>query len=208
MIKVKSVNRAKVPTVLQMEVVECGAASLAMVLAYFGKYIPLEELRIACGVSRDGSKASNILKAARKYGLEAKGYRKEPEALKKMEMPLIVHWNFNHFLVLEGFHKGKVFLNDPASGSRILTEAEFYQSFTGIALTFNTTPQFQKNNHRPSIISSLKRRLKGSKTALIYIILVGLTLVVPGIAIPVFARIFVDDILLGGRDSWITPLLL
>ncbi|MHB9094536.1 MAG: cysteine peptidase family C39 domain-containing protein, partial [Eubacteriales bacterium] len=202
----KKLRRAKVPTVLQMEAVECGAASLAMILAYFGKYIPLEELRIACGVSRDGSKASNILKAARKYNLEAKGYRKEPESLKEMPMPLVVHWNFSHFLVLEGFHKGKVFLNDPGSGRRVVTEEEFSESFTGITLNFAPTPEFQKDKKKPSLIAALKKRLKGSETALIYIILVGLALVIPGLAIPVFARIIVDDLLLGGRDSWVTPL--
>ena len=204
----KIVTRAKVPTVLQMEAVECGAASLAMILAFYGKYIPLEELRIACGVSRDGSKASNMLKAARKYDLEAKGYRKEPGSLKEMPMPLVVHWNFNHFLVLEGLQKGKVFLNDPGSGSRVVTEEEFNQSFTGIVLSFVPTPQFQKDGKKPSLVSALKKRLKGSETALIYIILVGLALVIPGLAIPVFARIFVDDILLGERDSWVIPLLL
>lgn len=204
----KKIRRAKVPTVLQMEAVECGAASLAMILAYFGKYIPLEELRVACGVSRDGSKASNMLKAARKYDLEAKGYRKEPESLREMQMPLVIHWKFSHFLVLEGFDKGKVYLNDPGSGSRVVTEEEFSQSFTGVAMTFAPTPQFQKDGRKPSLFSALKKRLKGSESSLIYIILVGLALVIPGLAIPVFARIFIDDILLGGRESWVTPLLL
>lgn len=204
----KKTIKAKVPTVLQMEGVECGAASLAMILAYFGKYIPLEELRIACGISRDGSKASNILKAARKYGFEAKGFRNEPESLKEMPMPVVVHWNFNHFLVVEGFKKGKVFLKDPASGSRVVTDEEFSKSFTGITLAFTPTPEFQKDRKKPSLISSLKRRLKGSETALIYVILVGLALVVPGLAIPVFSRVFVDDILLSGKYSWVIPLLI
>ena len=202
------IKKAKVPTILQMEGVECGAASLAMVLAYFGKYRPLEELRAVCGVSRDGAKASNILKAARKYGLEAKGFRKEPETLKKMPMPVIIHWNFSHFLVLEGFHKGRVYLNDPSSGRRAVSEEEFSNSFTGIVLTFAPTDQFEKDAKKPSIFSSLKTRLKGSETALVYVILVGLALVIPGLAIPVFSRIFVDDILLGGKTSWIPPLLL
>ncbi|WP_027398979.1 NHLP family bacteriocin export ABC transporter peptidase/permease/ATPase subunit [Anaerovorax odorimutans] len=205
---VKKIRRAKVPTVLQMEAVECGAASLAMILAYFGKYIPLEELRIACGISRDGSKASNVLKAARKYGLNAEGYRKEPESLKEMQMPVVIHWNFEHFLVLEGFHKGKVFLNDPASGSRVVTEEEFNRSFTGIVLSFTPTDQFKEDGKKPNIISSLRKRLKNSKIALVYVILAGIALVIPGLAIPVFSRIFVDDILLGGKDSWIVPLLL
>ncbi|WP_028307979.1 NHLP family bacteriocin export ABC transporter peptidase/permease/ATPase subunit [Desulfitibacter alkalitolerans] len=199
---------AKVPTVFQMEAVECGAASLAMILAYYGKYIPLEELRVTCGVSRDGSKASNILKAARKNGLEAKGYRKEIESLKMMQMPVIIHWEFGHFLVLEGFYKGKVFLNDPSSGRRTMSIEEFSQSFTGIVLSFAPTPEFQKDKKKPSIISALKKRLKGSEIPLLYIILVGLALVIPGLAIPVFARIFVDDILLDGRSSWIIPLMI
>ncbi|ATW28745.1 NHLP family bacteriocin export ABC transporter peptidase/permease/ATPase subunit [Candidatus Formimonas warabiya] len=191
-----------------MEAVECGAASLAMILRYFGKYVPLEQVRIACGVSRDGSKASNILKAARQYGLEAKGFRKEPEKLKKMPLPVIIHWNFSHFMVLEGFRKGKVLLNDPAAGRRRVTEEEFNQSFTGITLTFSPTPEFQKDGRKPSLVSAFIKRLRGSEAALLYVVLAGLALVIPGLVLPVFARIFVDDILLAGKDSWIAPLLL
>jgi len=199
---------ARVPTVLQMEAVECGAASLTMILGYFGKYVPLEQVRIACGVSRDGSKASNILKAARQYGFEAKGYRKEPEDLREMSLPVIIHWNFSHFMVLEGFHKGKVFFNDPASGRRSVTEEEFNQSFTGVTLTFEPTSDFQKDGKKPSLAPALIKRLQGSKTALLYVVLAGLAMVIPGLVLPVFARVFVDDILLDGKDSWIVPLLL
>ena len=204
----KQVKRAKVPTVLQMDAVECGAASLSMILAYWGKYVPLEELRIACGVSRDGSKASNILKAARKYGLEARGYRKEPEYLKDMRLPVIIHWNFNHFLVLEGFGKGLAYLNDPGSGPRSVPEEEFNESFTGIVLAFEAGPDFAKNAGKPNIATALKKRLKGSETAMAYVILVGLAMVVPGLVIPIFSKIFVDDILLGGKENWLVPLLL
>ncbi|MHB8916478.1 MAG: NHLP family bacteriocin export ABC transporter peptidase/permease/ATPase subunit [Desulfocucumaceae bacterium] len=208
MVKGKPEQRVKVPTVLQMEAVECGAASLAMILAYWGRYVPLEELRLACGVSRDGSKASNVMKAARRYGLEAKGYRKEPDSLKEMQLPVIIHWNFNHFLVLEGFQGGKAFLNDPGMGPRMVSEEEFDQSFTGVVMAFKPGPDFVKGGEKPSIVSALKKRIKGSETALTYVILVGLALVVPGLLIPVFSKIFVDDILLANRQSWLVPLLL
>ena len=208
MIKRKPKQRVKVPTVLQMEAVECGAASLAMILAYWGRYIPLEELRLACGVSRDGSKAGNIMKAARKYGLEAKGYRKEPDTVKEMPLPMIIHWNFNHFLVLEGFQDGKVYLNDPGMGSRTVSVEEFDQSFTGVVMAFKPGPDFLPEGEKPSIASALKKRLQGSEMALTYVILVGLALVIPGLLIPVFSKIFVDDILLANRQAWLVPLLL
>ncbi|MDD2402788.1 MAG: NHLP family bacteriocin export ABC transporter peptidase/permease/ATPase subunit [Clostridia bacterium] len=203
-----NVNRFKVPTVLQMEAVECGAASLAMVLGYYGKYLPLEELRIACGVSRDGSKASNIIKAAERYGLEARGFKKEPNDLKQIQGPVIVHWNFNHFLVLEGFKNNKVYLNDPASGPRIVTEEEFDQSFTGVVLTFQKGQDFQRSAGKPNIYAALRKRLKGSEVALTYIILLGAAMVIPGLVIPVFTKIFIDDILLANRDYWLRPLLI
>ncbi len=206
--KIKTGKRVKVPTVLQMEALECGAASLAMILAYWEKYVPLEILRTDCGVSRDGSKASNVLKAARTYGLEAKGFRKEPQALKEMQFPMIIHWNFNHFLVLEGFQDGKVYLNDPASGPRVVAEEEFDEAYTGIAMTFSPGLDFAKGGEKPNLLKSLQLRVKGSETALTYIVLVGLALVIPGLVIPVFSKIFVDDILLQGKTSWLLPLLL
>ena len=126
-----------------MEATECGAASLAMIFAYYGKFIPLEQMRIETGVSRDGCNAANILKAATKYGLECKAYRKEPEALKSMHMPCLIHWNFNHFVVLEGFKGKSVYINDPAVGRRKLTLEEFDDSFTGVVLTFKKTDKFK-----------------------------------------------------------------
>lgn len=201
-------KRFKVPTVLQMEAVECGAASLAMVLGYYGKFIPLEELRISCGVSRDGSKASNIIKAAKRYGLNARGFKKEPEELKQIEGPVIVHWNFNHFLVLEGFKKDKFYLNDPGSGPRIVSKEEFDQSFTGVVLTFEKSEGFEPGGSKSSIFAGLRKRLNGSEVALTYIILLGIAMVIPGLVIPVFTKIFIDDILLAGRDNWLRPLLI
>ncbi|MFP4661665.1 MAG: NHLP family bacteriocin export ABC transporter peptidase/permease/ATPase subunit [Halanaerobiales bacterium] len=197
----------KVPTVLQMEALECGAAALAMIFSYNGKNIPLEQLRTDCGVSRDGSKASNILKAARAYGFIAKGYRMEPENLKEKDGPFIVFWNFNHFLVVEGFYKNKVYLNDPASGPRVVSYQEFDQSFTGIVLTFEPGEDFKQEKNQKSTHNSLKNRFKGSEKALLYILFISLMLVIPGLLIPVFSRVFIDQILLAGKESWLEALL-
>jgi NHLM bacteriocin system ABC transporter peptidase/ATP-binding protein len=201
-------KRFRTPTILQMEAVECGAASLAIILAYYGKWVPLEELRQACGVSRDGSKASNVVKAAKSYGLGAKGFRIELQALGKFKLPMIIHWKFNHFVVLEGFGNNKVFINDPAMGPYTLTWEEFDEGFTGVALTFEPTEEFKKGGTRFNVIASLRQRLGNSRAELTYVVLAGLSLVIPGLLIPTFSRVFVDFYLIRGLKDWLLPLLI
>src|SRR5438552_3518477 len=145
-----------------MEAVECGAAALAIVLGYHGCVVPLAQLRKDCGVSRDGSNASNVLRAARAYGLNARGFQKELGGLKDLTYPYIVFWNFNHFVVVEGCRKGMVYLNDPASGPRRIAVEEFGECYTGVVLVMEPGPEFHRGGNKPSIAGSIWERVKGS----------------------------------------------
>jgi ABC-type bacteriocin/lantibiotic exporter with double-glycine peptidase domain len=198
-------TRVKVPSILQVEAVECGAASLAMIMARLGAWIPLERLREACGVSRDGAKASNMLRAAREFGMVAKGFKKEPDRLYDLSWPVILHWNFNHYVVFEGFHKNKAFINDPASGPRAVSMEEFEEAFTGVALAFEPTPAFKQTAKPAGLWSAMSRRLVGSKSAFALIGIISLGLVLPGIVLPAFSKVFVDGILINNQERWITP---
>ena len=198
----------RTPTFLQMEAVECGAAALGIILAHFGKWVPLEQLRVDCGVSRDGSTAANVLMAGRRYGLTGAGYKVELEGFNRITPPCIVFWQFNHFLVLEGFAPGKVFLNDPAFGRRTVTAEEFDKGLSGVVLTFKPGPEFKKGGRKPSIVSALAGRVRGVRLAVSFCVLAGLGLVIPGLAIPTFTKIFVDEILIGGANRWLGPLLM
>ena len=201
-------RRVRTPTVLQMDAAECGAAALGIILAHFGRHVPLEELRIACGVSRDGSKAGNIVRAARTYGLRPRAFRKEPRDLLERPLPAIVFWQFNHFLVVEGFSPKKVWLNDPATGPRAVSHEEFDQGFTGVVIFFEKDDAFRAGGAPPGLIGSLATRLRGSRGDVAYVLAVGLALVLPGLVLPAFTRVFVDDILLAGETAWLRPLIL
>ncbi len=201
-------RRVRTPTVLQMEAVECGAAALCIVLRHYGRHVSLEELRIACGVSRDGSKASSVARAARSYGLAAQGMRLEIDALDQHRFPMIVFWNFNHFVVLEGLDQRRAWLNDPATGPRIVGIDEFSRSFTGVALVFKPQPDFQRTGKPRGMIAALDKRLRNGHMGLLYVFIASLAMVVPGLAIPVFSQVFVDSYLIGRLDSWVKPLLL
>ena len=198
---------AKTPTVYQMEATECGAASLSMIFAYFGKHIPLEKMRIETGVSRDGCNAGNIMRAAKKYGLECHGYRKEPQALKKLTPPCIIHWNFNHFVVFEGFKNGKAVINDPALGRRKLSWEELASSFTGVVITFALTPDFTKEKKKSGLGEFISKRLSGEGAVIAKMLFVGLLLVFPGIVFPVLCQIFMDDVLAAGNLDWFWQLI-
>lgn len=197
----------KVPVIMQMEALECGAASLAMVLAYYGRWVPLSTLREACGVSRDGSSAANILKAARRYGFVAKGYRCSVEQIKKTIFPAIIHWNFNHFVVLDGFKESCAVINDPARGIVEVPLDEFSKAFTGVALCFRKTKAFKPGGKPESVVEFVKSKLKKTASAFLFILATAFITQVLGIVKPLFAKIFLDNILGQGRYDWLRPLL-
>ena len=200
---------AKVPVIMQMEALECGAASLAMVLAYYGKWIPLEQVRYDCGVSRDGSNARNVLRAARSYGLTAKGYRYEPAELKtKGKFPCIIHWNFNHFVVLNGFKGNKAVLNDPARGTYTVPMKTFDESFTGICLMFEPGEDFVPGGKPQSVFGFAKKRLKGAGAAIAFVTMTTIISSLIGIISPAFSRIFLDRLLTGQNPDWVVPFVI
>jgi ATP-binding cassette, subfamily C, bacterial len=199
-------QRIKTPTLLQIEVAECGAAALGIILAYYGRIVPLPELRIECGISRNGSTAGNIVKAARRYGLIAKGYKQELDQLIFLSAPYIVFWNFNHFLVVESFSRQRVYLNDPAGGRRHVSLQEFDEGFTGVVLTFEPGADFERKGRQPNVISALRNHLHGSMRAVLACISVGFLLVIPGIILPVLSQLWIDHILVEKRLDWLSSL--
>ncbi|MDO4532122.1 MAG: NHLP family bacteriocin export ABC transporter peptidase/permease/ATPase subunit [Coriobacteriia bacterium] len=198
---------AKVPQVMQMEALECGAACLTMILAYYGRWVPLEQVRADCGVSRDGSKASNVLKAARSYGLKAKGMTFSTEALrKKGTFPCIIFWNFNHFVVLDGFKGNNAYINDPACGQVKVPIEEFDKSFTGIVLVFEKTDAFEEGGQKPDTMRFARARLEGLGAAIAFVMLTAAITSVVAILNTSLGQVFMDRILTGNNPEWLVPL--
>ena len=199
---------AKVPIVMQLEALECGAASLAMVLAYYEKWVPLEQVRSDCGVSRDGSNAKNMLRAARNYGLVARGFRYDTAELrKKGKFPCIVHWNFNHFVVLNGFKGNKAIISDPARGTYSTTVENFDKSFTGICLMFEPSEAFVPEGKPKSMLSFSKERMRGAGVAVVFTILTTVIMSLIGMINPAFSRVFIDRLLTGQNPEWFLPFI-
>jgi NHLM bacteriocin system ABC transporter peptidase/ATP-binding protein len=199
---------AKVPVVMQMEALECGAASLAMIMAYYGKWVPLEQVRLDCGVSRDGSNARNVLLAARHYGLDAKGFRMELDALvEEGEFPCIIHWNFNHFVVLDGFKGDKAIINDPGRGLVAIPMEEFDKSYTGICLQFVPTDKFERTGKRKSTLEFAAERLRGARTAVVFVIMATLLAYMFNLINPGFSRFFMDRLLTGENSDLLEPFI-
>ena len=200
---------AKVPVIMQMEALECGAASLAMIMAYYRKWVPLEQVRVDCGVSRDGSNMKNIYLAAKSYGMDVHGYTMELDALKaKATYPCIIHWNFNHFVVLDGFRGGKAVLNDPARGLVKVSMEEFDRSFTGIVMTFSPGEGFQPGGKRKSTVEFARRRLKGAAPAVVFVVLTTVIASVFSVVNPAMSRVFYDRLLTGRAPDWLRPFIL
>ena len=199
---------AKVPLIMQMEELECGAACLAMVMAYYGKWIPLEQVRADCGVSRDGANAKNMMQIACSYGFVVEESLCDPHTLQNNgEFPCILQWNFSHFVVLNGFKKGKAIMNDPARGIRCVPMEEFCRSFTGSCLKFQPGESFVPEGKPKSVWAFAAKRLKGTGAAIPFTVICSLIVGLENVIQPGFSRVFMDRLLTGENPEWFYPLL-
>ena len=195
------------PTRLQMESTECGAAALGIILQHYGRYVPLTQLRERCGVSRDGSDAANLILAAQSYGLNGRGFKKGIKALEKITPPAILFWEFNHFLVFEGFIGDKIALNDPALGPRKVSLSDFETSYTGIVLTLTPGEDFIQDGQAPTVWPIVWRRLFTEPGGALFILLSGLMLILPQLVMPIFSQIYIDEVIGNGMENWLKPML-
>jgi NHLM bacteriocin system ABC transporter peptidase/ATP-binding protein len=203
-------KRAKTPTILQMDATECGAICLSIILAYYGRYISPELSREACGVTRDGSKSINIIKAARNFGMNANGLRIENvEQLLFKKTPFIIFWQFDHYIVVEGIKKNKVYINDPATGPRKVTMEEFDKGYTGVLITLSPGKAFKKEGVKePSLLHMLYQYLHKDKTIFFYLLIITFFLAILTASIAFFIKIYIDNILIDGQQNWIFWLIL
>lgn len=200
-------QRVRTPTMLQMQEAECGAACLGIILGYYGRHEPLEKLRYLCGVSRDGARASSILRAARRFGLVAKGLAINAFKIRRAPMPVVALWNFTHFVVIEGFGRDQVWLNDPASGPRTVTAAQFNEAYSGVVLAFAPGPGLETNEAPPGALGSVIERVRTSRRAILFVAVASIAFFVPGLMVPAFNRVFVDFVLIEDQHRWLWPLL-
>ncbi|MBR1751176.1 MAG: NHLP family bacteriocin export ABC transporter peptidase/permease/ATPase subunit [Ruminococcus sp.] len=199
---------AKVPVIMQLEALECGAASLAMIMAYYEKWVPLEQVRADCGVSRDGSNAKNISKAAKSYGFKVQAFSRTPEKLReKGKFPCIIHWNFNHFVVLDGFKGKYACINDPAKGFVKVGPEEFDKAFTGITLNITPSETFEPSGKRKSTLEFARKRLIGAGAAVAFVMLTTVISSLFGIINPIMSKIFMDRLLTGQNRDWLMPFI-
>lgn len=196
-----------VPVIMQMESSECGAASLAMILAYYGLWLPLSQVRYECGVSRDGSNLKNIASVAREHGLETKAFKANPDELKDLPLPCIAHWDFNHFVVITGVNRKNVFINNPGNGPVKMSLDETGIHMTGIVLTMQPGPDFKTGGKKPNIARFVRERLRSAKPAFRFTFLTGLILALTGILTPIVTQLFMDDILPHKNPDWFAPFL-
>lgn len=200
-------RRVKTPTIIQMEATECGVVALAIVLAYYGKYVPIDELRADCGVSRDGSNAYNMIEGIKKYGFDAMGYSVDLQTLYELSLPCILHWKFTHFVVLEGFDKDVVYINDPATGPRTITYKDLNHSFTGVVIELKPNQKFQKSKLPKTSFDFILEQITKVKGSLFYAFAIGICLILPTLAIPAFSQIFIDQVLINQDLSWLKTII-
>lgn len=201
-------SRVSTPTVLQMESMECGAAALGIMLGYYRRFVPLEELRVTCGVSRDGVKIGNILRAATKYGMKGSGLELSADQALQLKPPFIAYWDANHFVVVEGASAHRVFINDPAFGRRSVGRKDFADSFSNVVLRLEPGPDFKPGGRRGHLLTTLYAWTDGSRPALGVIAAASLLLVLPNILLPAFLKVFIDEVLVRGFSTWLFPLLI
>lgn len=202
-------TRVKTPVLLQMEAAECGAASLGIILGYYGKFLTSERLRELTGVNRNGSNARNILLGAEQLGMKGEGFSYSADELKKLNPPFIIHWGFHHFLVCEGWDdNGNFYLNDPAVGHRKVEREEFEGMFTGITLVLRPTENFVRDGKPDSVWKPLLNSLFRERSALIFILALGLCLSIVNVGIPIISQVFFDDVLSYLHREWLFDILL